>query len=338
MNQEGVVKLYSTVIKGTEYYLPQKIEENDFEDKLTKKIGIYEKHIASDKEYASDLAIRAAEKLFKNVNVDKSDIDFILYCTQSPDYYLPSTSCILQDKLGLPNSIGALDFNLGCSGFVYGLSIAKGFIETGVAKNILFITSDTYSKFINKNDRSVKLLFGDGAAATLLSRSKNNNSGIQSFVFGTDGSGAKHLIVPAGGLRNPLSDEHLIEKKDDFGNIRSNSNLYMNGPEIFNFTLKEVPNAIQSLLDKDNLKIEDFDYFIFHQANEYMLKHLQRKMKIPNEKFSVQVSNCGNTVSSTIPIALNKELVHNNIKVGDRIMLVGFGVGLSWAACSMIWE
>lgn len=256
-------------IKAIEYYLPDLIESNNIEDKLTNKIGIYEKHIAKQDEFASDLAIKASNQLFDNHQINRSDIDFLIYCSQSPDYYLPSTSCILQNKLGLSTTIGALDINLGCSGYVYGLSLAKALIEIGMAKNLLFITADTYSKYINVQDRSVKPLFGDGAAATLLTKG-NSTHGLHSFVFGTDGSGAENLIVPAGGLRNPISEQSGHEETDNFGNTRSKNNLYMNGPEIFNFTLKEIPTTIEKLLQMEHSTLEDYDYFIFHQANKYM--------------------------------------------------------------------
>lgn len=327
----------NVIIKAIEYYLPEQIESNDPNDKTTAKIGINQRHIAKPEEYASDLAIAAANKLFDKHDIQREDIDFLLYCTQSPDYYLPTTACVLQDKLSLPTSIGALDINLGCSGFIYGLSLAKGLIETGQARNILFLTAETYSKFIHPLDRSVKPLFGDGAAATLLSAS-SEPYGVKSFVFGTDGRGKDHLIVPAGGTKNPLSEANLQEEPDSFGNIRSQSNLYMNGPEVFNFTLKEVPASIRKLLDKEGSALEDFDFFIFHQANQHMLEYLRKKMKIDPQKFSVQFSDCGNTVSSTIPIALKRELEAGNIKNGDKVMLVGFGVGYSWAATSLIWQ
>ncbi|MGO4694452.1 3-oxoacyl-ACP synthase III family protein [Paenibacillus sp. 2TAB26] len=325
------------IIKGIEYYLPEQVESNDHGDKITSKIGIYERHIAGPDEYASDLAIAAANQLFDKHEIKREDIDFLLYCTQSPDYYLPTTACVIQNKLSLPTSVGALDINLGCSGYIYGLSLAKGLIETGQANNVLFITAETYSKFIHPMDRSVKPLFGDGAAATLLSAGPSQY-GVQSLVFGTDGRGSNNLIVPAGGLRNPLSEANFQEETDAFGNVRSKSNLYMNGPEIFNFTLNEVPASINKLLDKEGSTLEDFDFFIFHQANQHMLEYLRKKLKIDPNKFSVQFSDCGNTVSSTIPIALKRELENGKIKTGDKVMLVGFGVGYSWAAASLIWH
>lgn len=324
-------------IKAIEYYLPEIIDYNCPEDRMTHKIGIYSKHVASENEYASDLACKAAEKLFES-GINKDEINFLLYCTQSPDYFLPTTACLLQDRLGLPTRCGALDYNLGCSGFVYGLSLAKGLIESGQAGNVLLITSETYSKFINAKDRTVRLLFGDGAAATLISKSENGTSGINNFIFGTDGRGAEKLIVPAGGMRQPINDETSKEVEDKSGNIRSKNNLYMDGREVYKFAVREVPKAIGELLKKDNKTIEDYDYFVFHQANRYMMESLRERLEIPQSKFSVQLGDCGNTVSATIPIALKRESVAGNIKSGDRIMLVGFGVGYSWSACSVVWN
>lgn len=328
--------MIKSYIKAIDYYLPEGKDINDPNDHMTAKIGIKVKNIAAEDEFASDLAVAAAVKLFNSGKCSVSEIDFLLYCTQSPDYYLPTTACLIQDRLGLPTTCGALDINLGCSGYIYGLSIAKGLVETGMARNVLFLTSDTYSKYINPKDRSVKLLFGDAASATVISASDTlDESLIGPFVFGTDGRGAEHLIVPAGGLREPLTTESIVEIEDEWGNTRSRSNLYMNGAEIFNFALIQVPKAIQSLLDKRNESIDDYDYFVFHQANQYMLESLRRKMKIPKEKFSVQFEDCGNTVSSTLPIALIRDFHENKLKNGGKVMLIGFGVGYSWGACSI---
>ena len=323
-----------TTIKAIEYHFPTNKISNDPSIKLTKKIGISSRYIAEKDETASDLAIQAAEKLFEKGVCNKSEIDFLLFCTQSPDYILPTTACIIQEKLKLPTSCGALDFNLGCSGFVYGLSVAKGLIESGQAKNVLLLTADTYSKFINENDLSTSLLFGDAAAATLITESSDINN-LGPFVFGTDGSGAEDLIIFAGGAREPIDSGALIEYEDEKGNIRSRSNLYMNGSEVFNFAMREVPKAINHLLNKENTTLNDYDYFIFHQANKYMLDALRRRLNIDKNKFSIQLNDSGNTVSSTIPIALKKEIELGNIKNGDKILLVGFGVGLSWAVCSI---
>ncbi len=256
----------------------------------------------------------------------------MLLCTQSPDYFLPTTACLLQNRLGIPTSAGALDFNLGCSGFVYGLGLVEGLISSGQARNVLLITAETYSKFLNPTDRSVRTIFGDAAAATLLSASDSDESFIGPFVYGTDGAGGPNLIVPAGGLRRPISAETSQVVADDQGNQRSAENLFMDGPEIFNFTLSAVPQSVAQLLERSGRSLEEIDLFVFHQANRYMLDHLRKKLKIPAEKFSVCMGHCGNTVSSTIPIALKHEILDGRLKSGALVMLVGFGVGYSWGA------
>ncbi|WP_227013550.1 3-oxoacyl-ACP synthase III family protein [Paenibacillus psychroresistens] len=330
--------MIKSYIQSIEYYFPQKKEYNSTEDKITGKIGIYERNISTENEIASDFAVQAAEKLFQNSDFDKNQIDYLLYCTQSPDYILPTTACLIQERLKLPTTCGALDFNLGCSGYVYGLSLAKGLIETGIAKNVLLLTADTYSKYIHPQDKSVRVLFGDAGTASLISGMHSETDYIGPFVFGTDGRGANNLIIPAGGSREPISQESGIAIQDSFGNTRSRQNLYMNGPEIFNFTLQEIPLAFQTLLNKSSHEISDYDLFVFHQANKYMLEHLRKKLKIESEKFSIQMEDCGNTVSSTIPIALKREWANQRITLNSRMMLLGFGVGYSWAGCDIVWH
>lgn len=329
-------------IKNISYYLPkfsltnEKINQQFPEwniDKISSKTGIERRYISAPDEFSSDMAIKAAEKLFEEHQIDRSSIDFLLFCTQSPDYFLPTTACILQDKLKLNTSCGALDFNLGCSGFVYGLSLAKGLIAGNMAKNVLLITSETYSKFIHSQDKSNKTIFGDAAAATLISSEKGMFE-IGDFIFGTDGSGAENLIVRNGGIRNPFQvNEDIV---DEFGNVKNNNNLYMNGSEIFNFTSESVPNLTEAILKKINKDIADIDLFIFHQANKYMLNHLRKKIGIPVEKFYLDMENCGNTVSSTIPIALYEAINQNRVQNCKYILLSGFGVGYSWASCNLI--
>lgn len=330
-------------IKAISYYLPEAILSNDLInqdfpewdiEKISSKTGINSRHISASDEFSSDMAVKAAEKLFEEHNIDRSTIDYLLFCTQSPDYFLPTTACIIQDKLGLNTSIGALDFNLGCSGFVYGLSLAKGLIAGEMAKNVLLITSETYSKFIHPKDKSNKTIFGDAAAATLITSSEGFCS-IGNFIFGTDGKGAENLIVKQGGMRFPVSEENE-DIKDEFGNIRNDKNLFMNGTEIFNFTGEFVPKLTASILDKSGLTKEDIDLFIFHQANKYMLNHLRKKIKIPEEKFFISMEHCGNTVSSTIPIALYEAQKEGKTTDIKNLILAGFGVGYSWGACNLI--
>jgi 3-oxoacyl-[acyl-carrier-protein] synthase-3 len=317
-----------------EYFLPaHTLTNNDLEkeypdwsaSKIEEKIGIRERHIAGQDETALDLAYEAALKAF--AHFDKRLIDFILLCTQSPDFILPTSACILQDKLGLRTNIGAIDYNQGCSGFVYGLAFAKSLIKTRIADHVLLITAETYSKHISPSDRANRSIFGDGAAATVVS--KNGAKKIFDFELGTDGSGKDNLIVINGGSRHKLETVPK-EWTDDAGNIHSNNYLFMNGPEIFNFTIEKIPNVVNKVLEKNLLKIDDVDYVIFHQANKYMLDYLRKKINISKDKFCNNMLHVGNTVSSTIPIAIKECLDNKIIKAGDKVLLVGFGVGYSW--------
>ncbi len=323
-------------IGSTEIYLPEKILTNhdlklEFPDwdysKIQDKVGILQRHVCSDDETALDLAVKASEKLF--LKYDKSKIDFVILCTQSPDYFLPTTACILQDRLGLSGKAGAFDFNLGCSGYVYGLAIAKGLLYSGISENLLFITSETYTKHIYSKDIANRAIFGDAATASVITRS--DISKIGHFTFGTDGSGMNNLIIQNGGLRNAY-DPEAVEIEYGTGNFYTLNNLYMNGPEIFNFTIDNVPPLIQSNLGANQITIEDIDYFIFHQANKFMLEYLRKKIGIPPHKFYIDMAETGNTVSNTIPIALKNAFKKGVIGKGSKVMLAGFGVGYSWGA------
>jgi 3-oxoacyl-[acyl-carrier-protein] synthase III len=331
---------------GIEYYLPDQRLTNDqlsslypgwTPAKIESKTGILERHIAAKGECSSDLAVTAARRLFASGLCAPSDVDYVLLCTQSPDYLLPTTACLLQARLGLPTSSGAIDINQGCSGFVYSLGLAKALVETGQAKRVLLLTAETYSKFIHPGDKSVRSLFGDAASATLVgARAEGDANLLGPFVYGTDGRGAPNLIVPTGGLRR----DRVIgapEVRDDSGNIRTVNDLYMNGPEIFAFALRTVPEAVNRLLALAGLASEEIDLYVFHQASGYILEHLRRKLNIPRQKFIVELSHCGNTVSSTIPIALKAAQDQGRLRTGDRVMLVGFGVGYSWAAAIVLW-
>lgn len=324
------VKAYITKI---EYVLPENKIDNP-QSRLTKKTGIYSRHICLDDEIASDLAFAAAKKLFAS-GVNKNDIDFLILCTQSPDYYLPTTACILQDRLGLPTSCGAFDYNLGCSGYIYGLSLAKGLIETDQAKNILLLTAETYSKYINPKDNTVAPLFGDAATATLISGYDETESGLDGFVFGTNGAGYDKLIVSVGAMKHNYHNSKIEEYTDQYGNYRTNQNLYMNGSAISDFALEVVPPTINKILAKTELKKDEVDYFVLHQANKFMLEFLQMKCDLIGYPFWNDVKEYGNTVSCSIPIALVDMLKANRDKRIQKVLSVGFGVGLSWAGCVM---
>ena len=320
-------------IKAISYYLPEKIITNDdlvkefpewTVDKIASKVGVVERHVVNDDETAVDLAVKAGEKLFIEHGIDRESIDFTLFCTQSPDYYLPASACVIQEKLNIPTSIGALDFNQGCSGFIYGLLLAKGIVQSKIASNVLLITSETYSKHIHPKDKGNRTIFGDAAAATLIS--SEGFAKIGNFDTGTDGSGANNLIVKTGGLRNKLQTGDLTF--DESGNPISSDHLYMNGGEIFNFTSHAVPLLVEKVLIKNNIKSNDVDLYVFHQANKYMINYLRKLLDIDKDKFYIFMEKVGNTVSSTIPIALHEaqkeNLLHGNI------LIAGFGVGYSW--------
>ena len=324
-------------IKAIEYYLPEQIVTNEElalefpewdAEKMTQKTGIRERHIVKKDETATDLAYKAAQKLFENNPGSKKAIDFLLLCTQSGDFKLPTSACLLQKRLGLPTSIGAIDYNLGCSGCVYGMAIAKGLICAGIAHNVLLLTAETYSKYFHPKDKGNRSLFGDGAAATLIS--DEGFARIGEFVLGTDGSGEDNLKVKTGGARYPslLSEEAY----DDNGYILSSDHLYMNGPEIFNFSLDSVPPIMDECLLKNQLRKDDIDLFVPHQANKYMLNTLRKVYSVPQGKFYINLEKTGNTVSSTVPIALKDAIEKGVIEKGQHVLIVGFGVGYSYGA------
>jgi 3-oxoacyl-[acyl-carrier-protein] synthase-3 len=334
-------------IRAIEYYLPEQVLSSvqlaaEFPDwpveKIEEKTGIRERHIAGPDECSSDLGVRAACRLFEGGACRPDGIDYVLFCTQSPDYFLPSTACLIQERLGIPTSAGALDFNLGCSGFVYGLGLAQGLIETNQSRRVLLITAETYSKFIHPRDKSVRTIFGDAAAATLIESVESDDEAyIGPFVFGTDGRGARDLIVATGAMRLPRSAETACVLEAESGNWRSRDNLYINGPKTFEFTLRVIPDCVTGLLAKAGKRMEEIDRFVFHQANQFMLDHLRRKLGIPRERFSVALSGCGNTVSSSIPIAMKDARNAGQLQGTDLTMLVGFGVGYSWGATLVRW-
>ncbi|WP_244950709.1 ketoacyl-ACP synthase III [Pedobacter suwonensis] len=324
-------------LKAISYYLPpqglgnEKINEMFPEwsaDKISSKTGIYNRYIADETTFSSDLGVYAAKKLFAEHQISPGEIDYILFCTQSPDYFLPTTACLVQERLGIPISAGALDFNLGCSGYIYGLSLAKGLISSGDASNVLLITAETYSKFIHPRDKSNRTIFGDAASATLISAAEGLAE-IGKTVVGTDGSGAENLIVKRGGMRFPKDTDEKVSV-DEYGNSRNENYLLMNGSEIFNFTSEMVPGLVDNTISKNQLTKDEVDLFVFHQANKFMLNHLRKKISIPEEKFFYFLQHCGNTVSSTIPIALYHAIKEN--KFLGNILLAGFGVGYSWGA------
>lgn len=318
-------------------YLPERVETNEQLQaafphwnmkRIYQKTGIAARHIAAPDECASDLGVAAARKLFDQFDVDPSSIDFLLLCTQTPDYPLPTTACLVQHRLGLPTSAGALDFNLGCSGFVYGLSLADGLIRTGAIRRVLLITAETYSKYIHPTDRSLRTIFGDGAAATLLEAAEVPT--LTAFQFGTDGSGADTLFVAKGGARPPKDALKPRHRQ------RWPSDLYMDGPTLISFSVDAVPQLVEKILAGAGLTSDDIDLFLFHQATYKMLEQLRQRLGLSADRLPIVLENYGNTVSATLPILIDELRRGGRLQPDSCNLLVGFGVGWSWAGC--IWK
>lgn len=334
MNQRAAIKGIASFLPDNRLTNEQLAEQfGDWHaSQILSKTGIAARGVAAKDECASDLGVAAARRLFDAGVCSPDEIDFLIFCTQSPDYFTPTTACLMQDRLGLKTSCGAIDINQGCSGYIYGLALAKSLVEAGTATTVLLVTADTYTKFINRRDRSLLTLFGDGAAATLIRAVEAESELIGPFVLGTDGRGANEIVVKAGGLRCRPTADTAIEKEDGSGNWRSEQNLFMDGGNVFSFALRTVPPTLAQLLEKSGLTFEQVDFIVPHQANKFTLERLRAKMKIPPEKFWIYLEQSGNTVSSTIPIALEAALQQHRIKAGDRVALLGFGVGYSWGA------
>lgn len=334
-------------IQALSYYLPQRVVTNDdlaarFEewtaDEITHQTGIVQRHYSAPNEIASDCAVQAAERLFDEHHIDRQSIDFLIFCSQGTDYDSPTTACLIQHRLGLRTNIGAIDISLGCSGFVYSLSVAKGMIEAVGIKNVLLLTGETLSKSLHPDDKATLALFGDAGAATLISATPApaDTPCIGQFVFGTDGGGMDMMIKRNGRLRNPFTSVWGIDYLTEFDQIANDNFFQMNGIGVFSFSMRTAPALVKETLSKHGYTYDDIDLFVFHQANGFMLDVLRRKMRIPTEKFFTYISHCGNTVSSTIPIALAEAIKQGKAPAGSKVLLAAFGVGLSWAATVVV--
>jgi len=330
-------------VLGVAHYLPA--EATTYDDiaaahpawdmpKLAKTIGIKQLPRSAAGEFSSHLATRAAEKLFASGAVDRSAVDYLLLVTQTPDFPLPTTACLIQDALGLSQDVGALDVRLGCSGYVYALGLAKGLIESDQAQCVLLLTADVLSKVVNPDDKATAPVFGDAGTATLIGVA--DHGGIGPLVYGTDGTGAGALLVPAGSVRpgETLNPEATAEAR---GLESQGFDLYMDGAAVFNFTLAVVPSLVEECVAKAGWTKDDVDLFVFHQANRFMVEHLRKKLRIPPERFWVEMEEVGNTGPSTIPLALSQASEAGRLTPGMQLVLAGFGVGLSWAGAALTW-
>lgn len=300
--------------------------------KIADSTGIKQRHVAM-RLTTADLCHAAATKLLDESAIPRNSVDVLIFVSQTPDYPLPATSCCLQSRLNLSLNCAAFDVNLGCSGYVYGLWLASSMIQSRAAGRVLLLVGDTISRNCSPEDRSTALLFGDAGTATLLEY--DENSGPSHFVLGTDGSGEDYLKIRAGGSREPTNESALTKCAAEAGNCRSAADLYMNGAEIFAFTLKAVPAMISDLMAVGASDIGCFDHIVFHQANRFMLKHLFKRMKLPKDKCVIEIERFGNTSSASIPLAMVSALRYKLQGSGVRVLLAGFGVGLSWAAASL---
>ncbi len=325
-----MIKIEGVNLKGVACCVPAKIEDNllipNFDENKKQKIvqttGVRSKMIADSKVCTSDLALHSARALIKEFDLDVSEIGIVIFASQTPDYILPATSHIIHKELGLGTDVVTFDINLGCSAYVYGLYVASVLLKTMPKKYALLLTGDTISKYASPEDASTLFLFGDAGSATLLE--SDDESAEMLFSLGSDGDGWQNLIIPAGASRTRHSDEtsKIIYEAD--GNGRSAEHLYMDGMEIFNFTISTVVPHIQDVIDQTGMP----DIVVFHQANKYMLEFMRKSLKIPKSKFLYSLSDYGNTSSASIPLTLCYG--HKDRELGSIALLSGFGVGYSW--------
>lgn len=322
-------------IKAINYALPESVLTNEqvaamfpewTEEKIEKKLGIKQRHITAEGETASDIAIKAAEQLFVESGIAKDKIDYLIFVTQSPDYHLPTTACVIQNRMGLSHNLTAIDVNLGCNGYIVGLSLAKAVILSGQAKNVLLLTGETYSKYMHEKDKSNRTIFGDGASATVIST--DGIAEIGNFVIGTDGEGAENLIVKTGGARQLKPANDLVF--DEFGNPHSSDNLYMDGPAILNYSLEFLTGLVNDVLERNSLTMDDINLHVYHQANIFLANLERKTLRIPPEKYYVSIENTGNTVSSTIPIALCEAMKERKLNKGMKVLSIAQGLGYTW--------
>lgn len=307
----------------TEYFPADQVKE------VVDKVGIYERRFADAATCSSDLCFAAAEKLLSDNAIDKEKIDLLIFISQTPDYRMPATSCLLQHRLGLSHSCIAFDMTLGCSAFCYGLSVAYSLLEKGNLRKALVLDGETRSKVYSPKDRRSAFLFGDGGVAALVER--DAKFGESFFSLNTDGSRADLIMIKGGGYRHPSSEETLKEKVvDEYGNIRSDEQGYMKGGDVFNFVIREIPRDIKNTLAYAGLGAEQMDYIVFHQANDFINSYIAKKMKLDTAKIPSTIAKYGNTSSVSVPLTIVDQL-RGKLDGNKALLLSAFGVGMTWA-------
>lgn len=315
-----------TIINNYEYttYFPKE----DVKE-IVDKVGIYERRFADSNTCSSDLCYAAAEKLFEDNSIDRSEIDLLVFISQTPDYRMPATSLLLQERLKLSNNVIAFDINLGCSAFIYGLSVVYGLMQQPGIRKALILDGETRSKVYSPKDRRTAFLFGDGGIAALIERNVKFEESY--FSLNSDGSREGLIKINGGGYRNPSSSETLKEKiVDEYGNIRSDEQGYMNGGDVFNFVIREIPKDIKKMFEYSLVDKDSINYYVFHQANNFINSYLAKKMKLDTTKIPSTIEKYGNTSSVSVPLTIISEL-KEKLSSKNKIMLSAFGVGMTWA-------
>ena len=297
--------------------------------KVVDKVGVVERRFVDDKTCASDLCYAAAEKLIADNEVEKSEIDLLVFLSQTPDYRMPATSILLQDRLGLPLSTMAFDVSLGCSGFISSLSIVYAMMQNQGFHKALLLDGETRSKVYSRKDRREAFIFGDAGVAALIER--DEKFGESHFSLNSDGSRGDLIMIKGGGYRNMSSEETLKEKVvDEYGNIRTDENGYMNGADVFNFVIVEVPKDIRRLITASGEDIQKMDYYVFHQANAFINNHIAKKLKLDKDRIPWTIQKYGNTSSVSVPLTIVSEL-KDKMQGEKKLLLSAFGVGMAWA-------
>jgi 3-oxoacyl-[acyl-carrier-protein] synthase-3 len=326
-------------IEAIDYVLPDKVvtnedlwRENPAWDmiRMVETTGVAARHIAGLDETALDLGHRACLGLQGRGVLEPDKIDALIFCTETPDFCLPPNSCLLHDRLKLPPAVMAFDITLACSGFVYSLGLARSLLQSGTAQRVLVVTADTYSRLIHPADRSSRCLFGDGAAAIVVS---TEPTGIEvlDVTFGTSGSQHARFIVKAGGARLPRSAETAFPVTDRSGNVRTAEHIEMDGLGVLSFFNSVVPEAVRALLRRNDVSQDAISLFVFHQASRVALEGIARILKIQPERLVFDMASTGNLVAASIPTALRRAQEAGRLLPGELAVLCGFGVGLSWA-------
>ncbi|HMO61163.1 MAG TPA: ketoacyl-ACP synthase III [Ferruginibacter sp.] len=336
-NNVGIVGMAacvpSNVINNYEY---TQVFDAATAKEITDKIGIKQRRFALPGVTSSDLCFHAAEKLIHDLQVDKEDIDLLVFVSQTPDYRMPATSVLLQHRLGLTHNTMAFDISLGCSAYVYALSIVYSLMERSGFKVALLLDGETRSRVYSAQDRKTAFLFGDGGTATIIQKGEQYKDSY--FSLNSDGSKEDLIKIKAGGYRYPSTPETLQEKVvDEYGNIRSEEHGVMEGADVFNFVLREIPPDIKRLEHFSGITLAEIDLFLFHQANDYMNSYLAKKLKLPIEKVPSSIAQFGNTSSVSIPLTIVTQLQHK-LNTEQRVMLCGFGVGMSWATAFLVFD